>query len=218
VKTKREPGEHPVPIRRRELLQGLASGLAGAVAAPSTAAFAHEAESQSAAAAPEESYPAILDEHGRELLARLAAQMVPGSEAAGVVDLVDRWMAVESVENRRTFLNALGAFEREARFHHGRGWLELDEPLQHEILAAASTLAPSRPERIPWTKGQSIEPEPPALEDDRPANLRDHFDRLRDVVVRAFYATEPGMKELGFAGRMAWTSFPGCAHPGGDHP
>jgi hypothetical protein len=206
-----------VPIRRRELLQGLASGLAGAVAAPSTATFASEAEPQSAAAAPETSHAGILDEPGRALLAHLAARMVPGSEAAGVVELVDRWMAVESMEDRRTFLNALAAFEREARFRHGRGWLELDEPLQHEILAAASTLAPSRPERIPWTKGQPIEPEPPALVDDRAGNLRDHFDRLRDVVARAFYATEPGMKELGFTGRMAWSSLPGCAHPGGDH-
>jgi hypothetical protein len=187
------------------------------VARPSTAAFAGEAESQSAEAR-DESYPGILDDHGRALLARLAEQMVPGSEGAGVVDLLDRVMAAEPMEDRRRFLNALGAFEREARLRHGQGWLELDQRVQQEILAAASTLAPSRPDRSPWTKGQPIEIEPPELEDDRPANLRDHFDRLRNGIARAYYATEPGMKELGFTGRMAWSSLPGCAHPGSDHP
>jgi hypothetical protein len=186
------------------------------VAAPSTAALARQAESHSADEARDESSGGILDEHGRALLARLAQQMIPGSEAAGVVGLLDRLMAVEPMENRRRFLNALGAFEREARLRHGQSWLDLDERVQQEILAAASTLAPSRPDRAPWTKGQPIELEAPEPEDGPPANLRDHFDRLRNVIARAYYATEPGMKELGFSGRMAWATFPGCSHPGGD--
>jgi len=66
-----------------------------------------------------------------------------------------------------------------------------------------------------WTKGQPVEADPPGPPP--PANLRDHFDRLRDVVARAYYATESGMKELGFTGRMAWPGLPGCTHPGDDH-
>jgi hypothetical protein len=219
VKKKREPGDPSTAVRRREVLQGLAGGLAGVVAAPSAAALARESESPQtsppATGAGGESYPSILDEHGRALLARIAEQLVPGSEAAGAVDLLDRVMAVEPVQEQRRFLNALGAFERESRFRYGRGWLELDEPTRNEILVAASTLASARPVRSPWTKGRPIELEP---DEKPPATLRDHFDRLRDLIARAYYATEPGMKELGFTGRLAWTSLPGCAHPGGDHP
>jgi hypothetical protein len=36
-------------------------------------------------------------------------------------------------------------------------------------------------------------------------------------VARAYYATEPGMKELGFTGKMAWSSLPECHHTGDDH-
>jgi hypothetical protein len=219
VKTKRDPDEPSAPIRRREVLQGLAGGLAGAVAAPSAAAFAAETEaraSPSPEAAREESYPRILDDHGRALLAQLGEQMVPGSSAAGVADLLDRVIAVEPMNEQRRFLNALGAFEREARHRHGRGWLELDERAQHEILVDASTLAPARPARPAWKKGRPIELEPD--EEELAATLRDHLDRLRGLVARAYYATEPGMKELGFSGRMAWTSLPGCAHSPGDHP
>jgi len=203
-------------MRRREVLQGLASGLAGAVAAPGAAALTREPEhSGQDAGAQQETVPRILDDHGRATLARLAEQLVPGSADAGAVDLLDRVMAVEPMEDQRRFLNALGAFEREARFRHGQGWLDLDERQQSEILGEASTLAPALPEKPAWTKGQPVEPAPAGPEP--PASLRDHFDRLRGIVARAYYATEPGMKELGFTGRMAWTSFPGCAHPEDDH-
>lgn len=124
-------------------------------------------------------------------------------------------MAVESGEEQKRFLNALGSFEREARDRYSVGFLEIDETRQREILQAASTMPSAQPALRPWTKGQPMahEPEgPPA-----PANLRDHFDHLRALLARAYYATEPGMKELGFTGRMAFPSLPGCTHPGGDH-
>jgi hypothetical protein len=193
-------------------LQSLATGLAGAVATPGAAALAAAPQD---AGGQEEPFPRLLDDHRRAMLTRLAEQLVPGSGAAGVAELVDRVMAVEPLEDQRTFLSALGAFEREARDRHARGWLEIDESQQQEILRAASTLAPAQPMPRVWTKGQPLELDPPGPPP--PANLRDHFDRLRDVVARAYYATEPGMKELGFTGRMAWPSLPGCAHPGDDH-
>jgi hypothetical protein len=161
-----------------------------------------------------EQFPRLLDDHRRAMLARLTEQLVPGSGAAGVADLLDRVMAVEPIEDQTRFLSALGAFEREARDRHARGFLEIDESQQQEILRAASTLEPALSEPPAWTKGQPVENEP---EGPPPANLRDHFDRLRDRVARAYYATEPGMKELGFTGRMAWPGLPGCTHPGDDH-
>jgi hypothetical protein len=124
-------------------------------------------------------------------------------------------MAVEPSEDQKHFLSALGAFDWEARERYSRGFLELESSRQLEILGTASTVAPARPEPKPWTKGQRLEPAPEAPPP--PSNLRDHFDHLRALVARTFYTTESGMKELGFAGRMAYSSFPGCTHPG-DEP
>jgi hypothetical protein len=165
--------------------------------------------------APEESIPHLLDDHGRRTLGVLAEQLVPGSSAAGVVDLLDRVMAVEAVDEQRRFLSAIGAFEHASRERYAKGFLEIDTSLQLEILRAASTLPPARPPSPGWTKGHPVErandgPPPPS-------NLRDHFDHLRALVARSYYATEPGMKELGFANRMAFSSLPGCLHSGDDH-
>ena len=207
-----KPSEPSARIGRRDVLQSLATGLAGAVAAPGAAASVHPPQD---AGGQQQEFPRLLDDHRRAMLARITEQIVPGSGAAGVAEILDRVMAVEPIEDQRRFLSALGAFEREARDRHARGWLEIDESQQQEILHATSTLAPAQPIPRAWTKGQPVEPEPegPPV----PANLRDHFDRLRDLVARAYYATEPGMKELGFTGRMAWPSLAGCTHPGDDH-
>ncbi len=207
----RKPSELSARIGRRDVLQSLATGLAGAVATPQAVPLERSTQSPVG----REDLPRLLDDHRRAMLTRLAEQIVPGSGPAGVADLLDRVMAVEPIEDQTRFLSALGAFEREARDRHARGWLELDESQQLEILRAASTLAPAEPASLAWSKGQPLVPEadvaPP------PANLRDHFDRLRALVARAYYATEPGMKELGYTGRMAWSGLPGCTHPGDDH-
>ena len=199
-------------VGRREVLTSLAAGVTGAVAVPGASAI--EPTSQEAGAR-EPAQARLLDEHRRTMLAGLAEQLVPGSSAASVPDLLDRVMAVESLQTRTRVLNALGAFDREARDRHGRGWLEIDAVQQVEILRAASTLASARPALPPWTRGQPVDREPETPEP--PANLRDHFDHLRDRVVRAYATTEPGMAELGFTGRMVFPTFPGCPHPGDDH-
>jgi Gluconate 2-dehydrogenase subunit 3 len=220
-KRNRIPSESSAAMPRRELLQGLATGLAGVVVGPRAAALAATAApatAQESVAAttgkPSEPVPRILDDHGRATLESIAEQLIPGSTPAGVVDLLDRVMAVEPVDDRRHFLSALGAFEREARVRHAKSWLELDGAMQREILRDASTAASSRPEPPAWTKGEPIVLPP---RETPPATLRDHFELLRDLVARAYYATEPGMKDLGFSGRMVWTSFPGCSHPDDAH-
>lgn len=163
----------------------------------------------------EESYPRLLDDHLRETLSVLAEELLPGSRAAGVAELLDRVMAVEPIEEQRRFLSALGAFEREARERYAKPWLELDRSQRIEILSAASTLAPQRPRASTWTRGQPVELEEPGPTP--PSNLRDHFDRLRAWVARAYATTEVGMKDLGFNGKMAWANFPGCPHPDDEH-
>ena len=141
--------DNPQKVRRRDMLATLAAGVAGAVAAPGIAAqepHAHSGQVPDAAAqagAPGQAAPRLLDEHRRKMLDDLAERLVPGSRAAGVPDLLDRVVAVEPAGAQRRFLNALGAFDREARDRHAKGWLELTDAQQVEILRAAWPGAPA---------------------------------------------------------------------------
>jgi hypothetical protein len=206
-------------MERRTVLLHLAGGLAGTVvgANPSAAAdvSAHPDHAQSSnAPAASSPAPRALDDYQRQTLASLAEMLVPGAAAAGVVDLIDRVLAVESMARRREFSNALGAFERDARASQGKRWIDLDEAARTAILQRAAEGEESNPLPPPWQKGQPVisPPTPPS-----PATLRDHFTRLRTMVANAYFSTEPGMRELGWRGRTGWTALPGCEHPEGDH-
>jgi len=209
-------------VKRRTVLRGLANGLAGTVVVsnvPASAALVdapHDGQTPSAGPPPAPGgRPGLLDDHQRRTLASLADMLVPGAVAAGVVDLVDRVLAVESPPRQREFLNALGAFEREAREAHGARWIDLEEPTRLAVLQRASTGAEARPLPPPWTKGAPLVFAP--TDSPPPATLRDHFTRLRTIVANAYYSTEPGMKELGWQGRVAWAELPGCTHPNPEH-
>lgn len=207
----------PAKLKRRDVLASLAAGMAGAVAPRSATAEpglqTGAAATAGGARAADQAVPRLLDDHRRAMLAGLADEILPGAGAARVADLLDRVLAVEPAAARRRFLNALGAFEREARDRHGRGWTEISRAQQTEILREASTQASARSPSPPWTRGQPVErpPQPPAP----PANLRDHFDHLKDWIQRAYSTTAVGLKELGFTG-MVFPAFPGCTRPGDD--
>jgi hypothetical protein len=205
-------------MKRRTLLRGLASGIAGTVAGAAVTPIAdasvpshdaHEAQGQPAPP-PAPAPPRLLDEHQRRTLASLAEMLVPGSTTAGVVDLIDRVAATESLPRQRRFLNALGAFEQRARLEHGARWIDLDEATRTTILHAASTAREARPRPPAWTKGQPLVFE--STDAPPPATVRDHFDYLRATVATAYYSTERGMKELGWTGRAVWSTLPGCTH------
>lgn len=207
-------------IERRTLLKGLAAGIAGAVATPGTVSadasgtvVQPPARAQTASAAT--SAPRLLDDHQRRTLISLAESLVPGSVGAGAVDLIDRVAAVDAPPRQRQLLNALGRFDLEARTAHGTRWIDLDEPTRLGILRQASQLPESQPPQPAWIKGQPLvfAASNPSL----PATLRDHFEYLRTTVANAYFATEPGMKELGWAGRTAWKDLPGCTHPSPEH-
>jgi hypothetical protein len=208
--------ERKKTIRRRDLLTGLAAGVAGAVVMPGAAAQTHEPDHTATGSRvpADQATPRLLDDHRRAMLDGLADQLIPGARAAGVADLLDRVLAVEPATAQRRFLNALGAFEREARDRHGKGWMEITSAQQVEVLRAASTQESAKPVTPGWTRGQPIErPEAPSA----PANLRDHLDHLKDWVQRAYLTTAAGMKEFGFTGDIAFERFPGCPHPGNTH-
>ena len=208
-------------VKRRSVLRGLASGLAGAMVGSKVSAAEPPAEApvptQAAGPAPAAPpmLPRLLDNHQRQTLASLSEMLVPGAVAAGVVALLDRVLAVESAARRRQFLNALGAFEREARESHGARWIDLDEPTRVAVLQRASAGAEARPLPPAWTRGEPLvfaPTDPPP-----PATFRDHFTHLRTVVANAYYSTEPGMKELGWRGRVAWPELPVCTHLDPEH-
>ena len=179
-------------VKRRTVLRGLATGFAGAVAVPSASSFAAVTETTTPLS-PEQaqsvggsdaSQPRLLSEQELETLVSLSEHLVPGSAAAGVPDLVDRVAAVDTTEGQRELLTALRAFEGEARTAHASRWVELDESVQVGMLEEA--VAGSRPA------------------------LHDSLVHLRDVVARTFFATEPGMRRLGWTPRLAWRELPGC--------
>ena len=66
--------------------------------------------------------PEFLDAHQLKTLEALAETIVPGSTAARVAPFLDQLLAVESAENQRAFLGALGAFDMAAIAKHGKAW------------------------------------------------------------------------------------------------
>ncbi len=210
-------------VRRRAVLKGLATGLAGAVAIPGAGSLVNadagsapgSAQAAGAAGVDAAALARLLDDREHATLASLCELLLPGSAAAGVPDLVDRVAAVDSAEGQREFLKALRAFEHEARARHAARWIDLDAAAQIAILEDASTGPLGTPRPDGWTRGQPIAVE--SDEPDAPATPRDHLEYLRAVVARAYFATEPGMRELGWTGRQAWRGLPVCDHEGESH-
>jgi hypothetical protein len=179
-------------VGRRNVLQSLAAG-AGAVVFASRASAAHmhpaaamaPNAAETVAAANGESALAFLDRHAFDTLAALSEQIVPGSRATQVPEFLDRLLAVESTETQLSFMQALGAFEREAREAHAMPWKSLTESQATALLAKISTQANSDA-------------------------ARQAFDRIKGAVAETYYSTEVGMKELGWDGSVAFAPPSAC--------
>lgn len=179
-------------VGRRAVLRSLATGVgAAAFVLPATAAHVHHAAAS--AAAPEgaatanaaESSLQFLDQHAFDTLALLGEQIVPGSRAAQVPEFLDRLLAVESTDTQKRVTQVIGGFEREAREAHGKPWKALTTEQANALLTKISTLPESEP-------------------------TRQAFESIKWAVAEAYYSTEPGMKELGWAGNVAFTPPPAC--------
>jgi hypothetical protein len=181
-----DSGEGPLRhfrVDRRVVLQSLVAG-AGAVVFASGVQAAH---GHHAASAPEAAAAAIgadstllfLDRHAFDTLALLSEQIVPGARAVAVPEFLDRLLAVESTETQKQFMQALGAFEHEAREAHGVSWKALTESQATALLTKISTLPDSDP-------------------------TRKAFDGIKSAVAETYFSSEAGMKELGWNGSMAF--------------
>jgi len=205
------------------VIQGLLGGVGAGLALP-LSAESHPLEHHAAdpalmaraaanAAAPKTT-PEFLDPHAYETLASMAERIVPGATKAGVAPFVDTLLAVDTPENQRRFLTAVGALEGDCIARFGRPWTGLTEEQQTDVLKAASTGSPGREDKT-WRPGDefTLTEKPP--EPRVPTTLRDHFDHLKQWVSGAYYSSEIGMRELGWTGQQFFASFPGCPHPGG---
>lgn len=182
--------KRPEIEERRNVLRGLATtGLAGAFGARTMSGMTSEASQEAPSGSSTTS--GLLREPELATLESLAELLVPGSADANVPELLDRVAFVDRPESQRELLDALRAFEGEARFRHARTWTSLDDGARREILERAAT-----------------SPETP---------LHAHFVFLRDGIATAFFATESGMRKLGWTGRSGWRELPVCDHPDDDH-
>ena len=181
-----DSGEGPLRhfrVGRRVVLQSLVSG-AGAVVFASrvSAAHGHHAATASEAAAAAigaDSTLLFLDRHAFDTLALLSEQIVPGARAVKVSEFLDRLLAVESTETQKRFMQALGAFEHEAREAHGMSWKALTDSQATALLTKISTLPDSDP-------------------------TRKAFDGIKSAVSETYFSSEAGMKELGWNVSMAF--------------
>lgn len=177
---------------RRAVLQSLATGVGAAVLASPASAHVHQAAASAAkpvaaaAAKPAATTAlAFFDRHAFDTIAVLAEQIVPGSKAAKVPEFLDRLLAVESTDTQKRVVQAIGAFEREAREAHGKPWKSLTAPQATAILTKMS--------------------QAPASEATRRA-----FELVKGGVAETYFATEVGMKELGWNGGVMFASPIAC--------
>ena len=194
------PVDTSAGIPRREALQALLGGVGVGFALPAIVEAQHPVhqhlvspstlEQAQQKAAVSAYAPEFLDAHQLKTLEMLAEAIVPGSTNARVAPFLDQLLAVESLDNQRAFLGALGAFDMAAITKHGKAWTAIATAEQDALLREASTA-------------------------DAKSAIRGHFQNLKDWIAGAYYSSEPGMRELGWTGNMFFSELPGCDHPGG---
>ena len=81
----------------------------------------------------------FLDAHQLKTLTALSEAIVPGSTEAKVAPFLDTLLAVESAQNQKSFVSALGAFDMIAIEKNGKPWVALTAAEQDALLQTAST-------------------------------------------------------------------------------
>ena len=145
------PADAPAPdgIARRAVLQTLLGGVGAGLALPSVVEAQHPVQHHLASATGVEqaqkkaavaAYKAeFFDAHQLKTLEVLAEAIVPGSTTAKVAPFLDQLIAVESAQNQRAILGALGAFDMAAIEKHGKAWKAITAAEQDALLQEAST-------------------------------------------------------------------------------
>lgn len=148
--------------------------------------------------------PVFLTAQQDELLSALAESIVPGSTRAHVSRFIDLLLSVDTAENQRKFVGSLTALDTDAEKRFKKSFPALDKEQKNAFLTEASTKT-KNPEasKTDAEKNQSA--------------LYDHFENLKGWISGAYYSSEVGMHELGWAGDYAFAAFPACTHHEGHH-
>jgi hypothetical protein len=213
-------------MKRRELIRG--GVLAGAVAAalrPSLG-MAQQAPQATGTSGPSELTPAqsgvdaskdlaapgwkplFLDQHQNETLIVLSDLMIPATDTPGAKEaLVNRYMdvllAAEPGEAQREFLNSLGYLDGQSMRRFKAAFRYLSREDQDDLLHGMAY--PQNASK--WT----------GEEEPRPDLGHAHFEALKQRIMRAYYTSQIGERELGWDGAFTHGTFAGCQHPEGEH-
>jgi len=194
------PVDAPEGVARRTVLQTLLGGVGAGIALPSIVEAQHPIQHHLTTAGVEQAQkkaasavykPEFLDAHQLKTLEVIAEAIVPGSTTAKVAPFLDQLLAVESAQNQRAFLGALGAFDMAGIDNHGGAWKTLTAAQQDALLREASG------------------------PDAGKSKLGGAFQNLKGWIAGAYYSSEQGMRELGWTGNVFHAELPGCTHPGG---
>ena len=212
----------PSGLGRRAMLQTIVAGVGASFAIPGAAgaqehpvhqhvgtATAATAQKKAAGATYK---PEFLDAHQMKTLDILSEAIVPGSTDAKVAPFLDTLLAVESAQNQRNFLGALGAFDMLAIEAHSKPWVALTAAEQDALLQKASTTAPGMPGGGGMAAALGIGG---GANPGGKATIGDHFSNLKQWIAGAYFSSEKGARELGWDGNVFHTELPGCTHPDG---
>jgi len=150
--------------------------------------------------------PLFLDAQQNESLTAIAESIVPGSASAEaqVNRFIDLLLGVDTDKHKHEFVEALAAFEGEAKERFAKNFAALDESQKSQVLADASATS-------------AKENSGGAGAGEKSAGLSGHFENLKGWVVGAYYSSEKGMRELGWTPDRVFASFPSCEHPEGHY-
>jgi len=149
--------------------------------------------------------PQFFNPEQNRLLVALAERMLPGSTQVQVNRIIDLVLSIENASQQKNFLSSLSAINQETEEKFKKRFYDLPPNLQDEALTACSSGKSS------YEFSESADPDDVA--DERvPVTLRDDFESLKGWVVAAYYATETGMRELGWTENFYFEELPGCQH------
>lgn len=150
--------------------------------------------------------PIFLDRHQAATLSALGERIAPGSKQAKIHHFIDRLLSVLPADAPQSFatggndpkgtvsvgprarqklLDALAAFDAEARRRYRKTFLELNAAQQDRILHIADQSEFTSP-------------------------LHQHFLSAKNWVIGAYYSSLPGMRTIGWTGQMFYSQFPNC--------
>ncbi|HLV02188.1 MAG TPA: gluconate 2-dehydrogenase subunit 3 family protein [Acidobacteriota bacterium] len=150
--------------------------------------------------------PKFFTEHQNRLFAHLSELIIPetdtpGAKSALVNRFVDHLLAAGLPETQKEVIESLSYIDGEAYLRFGKGFLDISEESQIEILNYLAY-----PHRlVTWQSNRS----------EFAGNM--HFNRIKEWVARAYWTSEAGMRTLGWDGSPMHGPFTGCPHPENTH-